>query len=249
MDKTERRQALLRAARDVFATRGYHEAKVDDIVAAAKVAKGTFYLYFPDKRSVFSELVDLLFQRLGAAILKVDPAADVDAQVKHNIRAIVAVLLDDPALTRILMSYATGMDPAFVTKIRSFYDGVKTMLSLSLAEGQRLGIVGAGDTNLFAIFTVGALKELLAENVEGGRAARAGGDRRHAVRLPPVRLSAHRRGRGRGALRGDCAVQGEHAGAQGSLTGAFSLRRRQKRRPLSPSVDQHARSAHVSRQR
>src|SRR5262249_30844614 len=125
------------------------------------------YLYFPDKRSVFSELVDLLFRRLGAAILKVDPAADVDAQIKHNIRAIVAVLLDDPALTRILISYATGMDPAFVAKIRSFYDGVKAILAGSLTEGQRLGIVAAGDTQRFATFTVGALKELLAENVTG----------------------------------------------------------------------------------
>ena len=41
----------------------------------------------------------------------------------------MAVLLDDPALTRILLSYATGIDPAFVAKIRSFYDGVKVMLS------------------------------------------------------------------------------------------------------------------------
>src|SRR4029078_9160886 len=97
MDKSERRNALLRAARDVFATKGYHDAKVDDIVARAKVAKGTFYLYFTDKRSVFSELVDLLSHRLGTAILKVDPVADVDGQIKHNIRAIVAVLLDDPA--------------------------------------------------------------------------------------------------------------------------------------------------------
>jgi AcrR family transcriptional regulator len=165
MDKTERRLALLRAARDVFATKGYHDAKVDDIVHAAQVAKGTFYLYFPDKRSVFSELVDVLFKRLGAAILKVDPASDVDAQIKHNIRATVAVLLDDPALTTILLSYATGMDPAFVTKIRSFYDGVKAILSGSLAEGQRLGIVAPGDPRRFATFTVGALKELLAENV------------------------------------------------------------------------------------
>src|SRR6185369_7319448 len=144
MDKTERRQVLMRAARDVFATKGYHDTKVDDIVALAKVAKGTFYLYFPDKRSVFSELVDTLFHRLGGAILKVDPVADVDAQVKHNIRAIVAVLLDDPALTRILLSSAAGLDPAFVTKIRSFYDGARTLLEHSLGEGQRLGIVGPG---------------------------------------------------------------------------------------------------------
>jgi AcrR family transcriptional regulator len=167
MDKTERRQALLHAARDVFATKGYYATKVDDIVGRANVAKGTFYLYFRDKRSVFSELVDLVFSRLGAAILKVDPAADVDAQVKHNIRAIVAVLLDDPALTRILISYAPGTDPAFVAKIRSFYDGVKMLLSESLAEGQRLGIVAKGDPRLLATFTVGMLKELLAEKVDG----------------------------------------------------------------------------------
>jgi len=165
MDKTERRQVLLHAARDVFATKGYHDAKVDDIVALAKVAKGTFYLYFPDKRSVFSDLVDMLFLRLGAAILKVDTARDVDEQVKHNIRAIVAVLLDDPALTKILLSYATGMDPAFVTKIQSFYAGVKAILAGSLREGQELGIVAEGDADLFATFTVGALKELLAEHV------------------------------------------------------------------------------------
>src|SRR5262249_28203988 len=164
MDKAERRLALLRAARDVFATKGYHNAKVDDIVAAAKVAKGTFYLYFPDKRSIFSEIVDGLFLRLGAAILRVDPEADVEAQVKHNIRAIVAVLLDDPAVTQILLSYAAGLDPAFQEKIQSFYDGAKGMLTASLIEGQRLGIVERGEARLYATYTIGALKEILFEN-------------------------------------------------------------------------------------
>jgi AcrR family transcriptional regulator len=209
MDKTERRLALLRAARDVFATKGYHDAKVDDIVNLAKVAKGTFYLYFPDTRAVFSELVDVLFQRLGAAILKVDPVADVDAQIKQNIRAIVAVLVDDPALTKILLSYATGMDPAFVAKIRSFYDGVKAILARSLAEGQRLGIVAPGDPGRFATFTVGALKELLAESVSGegppileeivdalfsflqaGYLRTAGGEKAERARASPKRVTA-----------------------------------------------------------
>jgi AcrR family transcriptional regulator len=164
MDKAERRLELLRAARDVFATKGFHAAKVDDIVAAANVAKGTFYLYFRDKRSVFSELVDGFFQRIGAAILQVDTRGDVKAQIEHNIRAIVAVLLDDPALTHILMSYATGLDAAFVDKIESFYAGVRRLLEEALIEGQTLGIVATGDPKLFAAFTIGALKEILFEN-------------------------------------------------------------------------------------
>lgn len=166
MDKSERRQALLRAARDVFATKGFHDAKVDDITAAASVAKGTFYLYFTDKRSVFEELVDGLFVKLGGAILHVDTREDVDVQVKHNIRAIIAVLLDDPTLTRILLSYAGGLDASFVEKIEAFYATVKLMLHESLLEGQRLGIVAEGDTKLYASFTIGALKELLVEAVK-----------------------------------------------------------------------------------
>lgn len=169
MGKAERRQDLLRAARDVFATKGFHDAKVDDIVAAAGVAKGTFYLYFADKRSVLAELVDGLFVRIGTAILHVDPASNVEAQVKQNIRAIVGVLLDEPRLTQILLSYAVGLDPEFTGKIQSFYDGTKKLLEESLVEGQQAGIVAKGDAAIYATFTIGALKEVLAENVAGVR--------------------------------------------------------------------------------
>ncbi|MCC7536420.1 MAG: TetR/AcrR family transcriptional regulator, partial [Deltaproteobacteria bacterium] len=169
MDKAQRREELLRAARDVFASKGYHDAKIDDIVAAAGVAKGTFYLYFPDKRSVLEELVDGLFGRMGGAILKVDPGSDVTSQVKHNIRAVLAVLLDDPGMTQVLLSYAAGLDPAFLEKIRSFYGGAKVLLERALAEGQELGIVAPGDTEMFATFTIGALKEMLSDLPRSGR--------------------------------------------------------------------------------
>src|SRR5204863_9352953 len=88
MDKIERRAQLLARARDVFARRGYHATKIEDIVAAAKVARGTFYLYFEDKRGVFAELVDRFLARLHLAILRIDPhdaARSVGAQVRENI--------------------------------------------------------------------------------------------------------------------------------------------------------------------
>jgi AcrR family transcriptional regulator len=170
MDKTERRLEILRAARQLFATRGYHDTKIDDIVAAAKVAKGTFYLYFLDKRSIFVELVDTLFSQIGTAILRVDVAGDVAGQVKHNIRAILAVLLDNPETTKILMSHAAGLDEEFAAKIDSFYDGVKKLLTESLVDGQERGIVEQGDASLFATFSIGALKEVLLEMTSGRKA-------------------------------------------------------------------------------
>ncbi|MCC6552603.1 MAG: TetR/AcrR family transcriptional regulator [Polyangiaceae bacterium] len=210
MKKFERRQELLRAARSVFAEKGYHEAKVDDIVALAKVAKGTFYLDFPDKRSVFAELVHGLFTRLGGAILHVDPAADVDAQIKHNIRAIVAVLLDDAALTSILLSYSAGLDPAFVTQVRSFHQEVKRLMVEALEEGQRLGIVEPGDTKLYATFTIGALKEVLFENAMGEAA-------RHREQIVTALFDVIRRGYLR--IDGDRPAPAEQAAKGARVTG------------------------------
>jgi AcrR family transcriptional regulator len=163
VDRQERKAALLRAARDVFADKGYHDAKVEDIAERANVAKGTVYLYFKDKRAVLEELVDGLFTRLGMAIVRVDVREEVASQVVHNIRAIVAVFLEDLSLTRVLLSYAAGLDPAFVKKIGSFYESGHTMLRAALTEGQRLGVVAPGDTDVYATFTLGALKEILFE--------------------------------------------------------------------------------------
>jgi AcrR family transcriptional regulator len=164
--KERRRLAILRAAAAVFARKGYHLATVEDIARAARVAKGTVYLYFPDKRSIFAEIIDHLFVRMSAAILRVDTAADVEAQVKHNIRATLSVLVDDPDTMRMLFAHATGLDRAFTAKIESFYVGLKRKLVDSLEDGQALGIVTRGDARLFASFTIGALKEILVDEAE-----------------------------------------------------------------------------------
>src|SRR5437764_9289928 len=53
----ERRDAILTAALDEFSTRGFEAARLDDVARRAGVAKGTIYLYFRDKESLFQELI------------------------------------------------------------------------------------------------------------------------------------------------------------------------------------------------
>lgn len=53
-------QSLLDAAEEVFGENSYERASIAEITRRAGVAQGTFYLYFPDKRSVFVELVKKL---------------------------------------------------------------------------------------------------------------------------------------------------------------------------------------------
>jgi AcrR family transcriptional regulator len=59
---------LLDAGIEVFAERGYHAARVDDVVKAAHTSHGTFYLYFANKEDLFQALVaDVAEQMAGLA--------------------------------------------------------------------------------------------------------------------------------------------------------------------------------------
>ena len=53
----ERRDAILAAALDEFAARGFAATRLDDVAQRAGVAKGTIYLHFADKETLFQELI------------------------------------------------------------------------------------------------------------------------------------------------------------------------------------------------
>ena len=173
LNRAERRQQILQAARDVFTRLGYHQSTIDDIVSEAGVARGTYYLYYEDKRAVFSDLIDRFAQRISMAISRIvpdDPARPVSDQVHDNIRAILTVCLAERAMTKMLFTDAAGVDSAFDRKLATFYDGVVQLLTESLREGQTLGIVREGEPRVLAYLSIGALKELLYQAVTLGLA-------------------------------------------------------------------------------
>jgi AcrR family transcriptional regulator len=60
------RQRILNAAEVVFGELGYYDASISEITRRAKVAQGTFYIYFHSKREIFVELIEELGRRLRA---------------------------------------------------------------------------------------------------------------------------------------------------------------------------------------
>jgi AcrR family transcriptional regulator len=56
----ERRAAIVEAAMEEFIARGFAATRLDDIAKRAGVAKGTIYLHFNDKESMFEELVRIV---------------------------------------------------------------------------------------------------------------------------------------------------------------------------------------------
>lgn len=52
-----RREVILKAALEEFSAHGFEAARLDDVARRAGIAKGTIYLYFSDKETLFQELV------------------------------------------------------------------------------------------------------------------------------------------------------------------------------------------------
>jgi AcrR family transcriptional regulator len=83
----ERREAIIAAALEEFSVRGFAATRLDDVARRAGVAKGTIYLYFRDKESLFQELVRAMVSPLVGAITTA-PLHDLP------IRAVVEMIAD-----------------------------------------------------------------------------------------------------------------------------------------------------------
>ena len=70
----ERRDAILAAALDEFADRGFAATRLDDVARRADVAKGTIYLHFADKETLFEELIRMELSPVVAALENVSHA-------------------------------------------------------------------------------------------------------------------------------------------------------------------------------
>jgi AcrR family transcriptional regulator len=115
--RSEQRERILLAARDVFATRGYAGTAVDEIVARARVSRTTFYACFENKEECLLAVYRLGLERLGKAVAeaaartaeqRLTPAALVRAEVRATLAAYAA----DPAMARIVLIEVVGATPA-----------------------------------------------------------------------------------------------------------------------------------------
>src|ERR1700676_2857477 len=86
-DPIQRRKAILDAALEEFAARGFAATRLDDVARRAEVAKGTIYLYFRDKESLFQELVRTMLSPLMGTI-------KAAAMRELPVRALVELILE-----------------------------------------------------------------------------------------------------------------------------------------------------------
>ena len=94
---SERRQAILSAALDEFSQAGFAAARLEDVAKRAGIAKGTIYLYFRDKETLFQEIVrDMLAPVVGS----IEALGKADVPMRELAERIVALFVHEIYKTR-----------------------------------------------------------------------------------------------------------------------------------------------------
>ena len=78
------RQRILNAAIHIFASKGYHDTRVDEIVSASQTSKGAVYFHFPSKQEIFLGLVDEFWPRAAEAVNRNTTLPAIDSRSNHT---------------------------------------------------------------------------------------------------------------------------------------------------------------------
>ncbi|MEW5685369.1 MAG: helix-turn-helix domain-containing protein [Pseudomonadota bacterium] len=127
------RAALLRAGQTLFAARSVDGVSIDDIVAAADVAKGSFYNHFPDKDALARALADQARLSAEALAAKVgDGIADPAERVARAVCGFGRQALEYPEGARLMQRLFHGA----AIPDAPMNAGVRADIRAGLAEGR-----------------------------------------------------------------------------------------------------------------
>lgn len=158
----QKRQHITQLALAEFASHDYDSASITNLVKQAKIAKGSFYQYFEDKKDLYLYLVEMATQEKLAALKTADrPQAQMSffAQLRWLFGVGTEFDLSNPELSQI-MNRAVYGDVPFREEVLQKTNAVSTdYLHELVLQGIEQGDLGQGIDPDLAVFAIQSLSE------------------------------------------------------------------------------------------
>jgi AcrR family transcriptional regulator len=160
---------LLKSGRDVFVTRGYHNTRIDDLVAAAGVSHGAFYRYFRNKDELARILTARAMRSVGSTLLEIPnvfahDGSAVTGVLRRWLRRVHAAQTAEAAMMRVWLDAAL-QDPTLRAESAPPLDWGRWRLSRYLQQ-RGFGDVDMEAVVMVALFGVFGSRERPASEIE-----------------------------------------------------------------------------------
>jgi AcrR family transcriptional regulator len=140
-----KRQLIIDTAARFFATQPFHKVRLDDIAAAAKLGKGTLYIYFDSKEDLYFALIYEGFARLVDELrthLQGEQDRPAVELLERIVRRLVAVAFQNPhffELMRTTGAVVPGqIEPAWQAKRQEFQALVADTIRRGIAREEMI---------------------------------------------------------------------------------------------------------------
>lgn len=134
----EKRRLIADAAARLFASRPFHEVRLEDVAAEARVGKGTLYIYFASKEDLYVSVIHdgmaLMVDRLEQDLA--DSRRPAREDLRMILRSLVEFAIAHPNLFELLRSHCDArVDKQMAPVRRRLGDLIKA----TLTRGNRAG--------------------------------------------------------------------------------------------------------------
>lgn len=172
-NKAMKRERLLTEGLRLFSEQGYEGSSIEQIAAASGVARGTFYLYFPDKQALFEALVDRWFVSLQGIFARVREGLEASAgpeQAWEVYRGMASelVVLGLTYASEIRLSFQESRTRAASgVLLRERERGIVAVAVAFTEVAMERGWVRRGDPHVLCLVIFGAVERLVYEVLTG----------------------------------------------------------------------------------
>lgn len=161
-DPESTRDKILDAALGIFASKGYHDTRMDEIVEQSGTSKGSIYFHFPNKERLFLALVDqfanLLERRVTEAISQQQEGM---ARVSVALEAIVETFGRYRRPAKLMLIQAVGLGAPFEQKRQETNDRFARLISKYLEEAVMVGEIEPLDVDVVSYAWMGAINAVI----------------------------------------------------------------------------------------
>jgi AcrR family transcriptional regulator len=158
--KEQRRDAILAAAKRVFARKGFHATTVADVAKAARVSYGVVYWYFDSKDELFHALMDVqeraLRRHIDAGLSAVPPGTAGEDVFRAAVRATFDFFESDRRGAKLLFRDAFSLGERFERHLAGIHERFVDDIESVVVDAQRAGHVVDAPPRMVA-FSVAAL--------------------------------------------------------------------------------------------
>lgn len=145
-ERQERREAILSAAKNIFAEKGFDAAVLDDIAEKAEFSKGAIYGYFKNKDDLFLSLIEEGLNGLSEIIKGVvEKSFSPIEKIKDLIQRVLVYLEENKDFFRIFTPERGGFTkkkhPEVLKRILPKHQKNIEMVSQVMKEGIRTGVL------------------------------------------------------------------------------------------------------------